>query len=493
MEINFENQNTESEVFNKDFFPTPKEVIERMLNGKDLYDKYILEPSAGSGNIVRYCKEAGAKEVYAYEKMPKLRKMIENECVLLGDDFLKATPEDVSHVDMIVMNPPFSKDEDHILKAWEIAPEGCEIIALCNSSIIVDYWHQSLYNEKQIKLSEIIEENGKTYELGQVFKNAERKTNVYVSVIELHKPYKEGEQEFDSYFSYDENVEDIPTEAGLVTYDFVRDCVNRYVDAVKEYNKVMEQAEKINNLTSLVGNCPIGFGAFWKTEKHYTQITREVFKKTLQKTSWFWLFDKFKLDKYITSGVKEDLNKFIEKQSDVPFTMKNIYRMIEIIIGTHESRMKKVIIEAFDDICSFSADNSTAGEKWKTNSDYMINKRFIIPYMTEYREWDDGKLNLRYDAYRSKIEDVNKALNYIMGYTHESWNTCLSSKINDRRPNYGETFRWNHFKVKGFKKGTMHFEFIDENVWAKFNQEVAKIRGWNLPKTTTKHCKNEFN
>ena len=236
--------------------------------------------------------------------------MIENECVLLGDDFLKAKPEDVSHVDMIVMNPPFSKDEDHILKAWEIAPEGCEIIALCNSSIIVDYWHQSLYNEKQIKLSEIIEENGKTYELGQVFKNAERKTNVYVSVIELHKPYKEGEQEFDSYFSYDENVEDIPTEAGLVTYDFVRDCVNRYVDAVKEYNKVMEKAEKINNLTSLVGNCPIGFGAFWKTENHYTQITREVFKKTLQKTSWFWLFDKFKLDKYITSGVKEDLNKF---------------------------------------------------------------------------------------------------------------------------------------------------------------------------------------
>lgn len=28
----------------------------------------------------------------------------------------------------------------------------------------------------------------------------------------------------------------------------------------------------------------------------------------------------------------------------------------------------------------------------------------------------------------------------------------------------------------------MHFEFLDENVWAKFNIEAAQIRGWQLPK-----------
>ena len=43
--------------------------------------------------------------------------------------------------------------------------------------------------------------------------------------------------------------------------------------------------------------------------------------------------------------------------------------------------------------------------------------------------------------------------------------------------------------IRGYKKGTMHFEFIDEEVWAKFNQTVANIRGWHLPqnvKTKTK-------
>jgi hypothetical protein len=27
----------------------------------------------------------------------------------------------------------------------------------------------------------------------------------------------------------------------------------------------------------------------------------------------------------------------------------------------------------------------------------------------------------------------------------------------------------------------MHLEFLDEEVWYKFNQTVAKVRGWSLP------------
>jgi hypothetical protein len=34
-------------MFNNDFYPTPKEVIETMLQGLDLYGKNVLDPSAG--------------------------------------------------------------------------------------------------------------------------------------------------------------------------------------------------------------------------------------------------------------------------------------------------------------------------------------------------------------------------------------------------------------------------------------------------------------
>ena len=43
---------------------------------------------------------------------------------------------------------------------------------------------------------------------------------------------------------------------------------------------------------------------------------------------------------------------------------------------------------------------------------------------------------------------------------------------------------WGFFRCKAYKKGTMHFEFLDEDVWYKFNYEVAKQRGWALPKKT---------
>lgn len=49
---------------------------------------------------------------------------------------------------------------------------------------------------------------------------------------------------------------------------------------------------------------------------------------------------------------------------------------------------------------------------------------------------------------------------------------------------YGTWFEWAFFRVKGFKKGTMHFEFLDEKVWETFNRAVAKQRGWVLPKKT---------
>lgn len=38
---------------NADFYPTPVEVINTMMLGEDILGKTILEPSAGSGNIVK--------------------------------------------------------------------------------------------------------------------------------------------------------------------------------------------------------------------------------------------------------------------------------------------------------------------------------------------------------------------------------------------------------------------------------------------------------
>lgn len=484
-------------LFNRDFYPTPHEVIEQMLSLSDIRGKIILEPSAGSGNIVDFLQKNGAKKVIACEINTKLQAIIAGKCELIASDFLTVTPDMISHIDMIVMNPPFSAEEAHILHAWEIAPEGCEIISLCNSSLL-----SRNYYERREKIRELIDNNGNRQCLGEVFKTAERQTSVDVSVIRLYKP-RTGEHEFDDFFDMTEDDE--PNTQGIVRYSYVQDIVSKYKDAVELFDTVMEGNNRMNELCNSMGVQPIVFGARKVQDVNsYSSgaITRDVFKKTLQKSLWRHVFNQFGMEKYVTRKVIDDLNRAIELASDMPFTMKNIYRMAQMLVATHEERMKQTLVEAFDYICSLSAENSTAGEKWQTNSDYMINKRFIMPYVTRYDK-DFPRTNWHIDiSYNGtgRINDVMKALCFLTGRdysditdldTFARQNNLLWGQwydwTNIVKDEDGNTIRkWSFFRIRGYKKGTMHFEFVDENVWYKFNQAVASVKGWQLPKQRTK-------
>lgn len=487
-------------IFNKDFYPTPAEVIERMLMGVEIFDKLVLEPSAGSGNIVDALNAQGAREVFACEMNDRLRKTLSGKCTIIGNDFLAVTPDQVSHIDVIVMNPPFSDAERHILHAYDIAPEGCEIISLCNTQTVQYAWKGS---REQVK--ELIAAHGLSERYGEVFSTAERRTDCDISCIHLWKP-KTGEHEFDDYMdSMSIAFDDTGTgTSGIMPYNVIRDTVNRYVEAVKRFDATMDANNEINALTDVFGSCPVIFGARWRDSRRYNDITRETFKKELQKSAWDYVFRQMNMDRYVTKSVREDINRYVERQVHVPFTMHNIYRMLDIIVGTNGERMKRTLVEAFDTICSFSAENSTAGEKWKTNSDYMVNRRFIVPYITEYERWGSYNAYLSIREYHcpavEQIEDIIKALCYVTGTPYDrtcSLRDCVNNSHiewgkwapmgkyvyrKDQEPEYIPGF----FKIRGYKKGTMHFEFLDEDVWAKFNIAVAKIKGWQLPKMRTK-------
>ena len=471
---------------NADFYPTPEDVINTMMLGEDILGKTILEPSAGSGNIVRWLKKNGACEVTACEKDKHLQKLLAGECSLISEDFLSVTSEQVSHVGYIVMNPPFSEGVKHIKHAFEIAPAGCTIIALCNSSNL-----ERRYSSERQELYELVELYGCSEELGSVFDTAERKTDVRVSLIKLYKD-GEAEDEFAGYmFSNEEDSLDRNETEGIVQYNVVRDMVNRYTSAVKLFDETLEAANKINEIAKFSDErfdyIPIRFATV-DTKGSAVNITRQQYKKQLQRYYWRIIFNKLNMEKYATNGLREQINKFIEKQVNVPFTMHNIYQVINMVVQTTGQRMDKALLEAFDLICSFSAENSTAGEKWKTNANYMVNRKFIVPYITDY----DTRYGIRNDYIRLhyggndyKIEDVVKALCYITGTNYDSIQD-LHQFVYDRKLSYGTWYEWAFFRIKGFKKGTMHFEFLNEDVWIKFNQAVAKQRGWVLPKKSKK-------
>lgn len=503
-------------MFNKDFYPTPQSVIEQMMAGVDLLDKKVLEPSAGSGNIVDYLKLYGA-DVTACEINDKLAQIVSSKCRFLKPDFMQVRADEISHLDMIVMNPPFSADERHILHAWEIAPEGCEIISLCNWNTICN---DSYSYRKQLK--KVIDDHGNSQNLGEVFAGAERTTNASIGLVRLFKPRTSEQTEFEGYFDMTEEEE--RQENGIMAYSEVRNIVNRYVGAVRMFNEVVESSERMNQLINPISNgLNIKFGAHYTGRDNiYHSVDRDTFKKQLQKSAWKSVFAKMNMGKYVTQRVISDLNAFIEKQSNVPFTVTNVYKMIEMIAGTHVSRLNSVLVEAFERICGYSHQNSTGGEGWKTNSDYKVNRRFIHPYVCD--SGYNGMVHIRHDRFE-QFDDIVKALCLLTGQKYEdqislysffqlrykiqngegkfltgydNWDSDYERlknrldrfkdkedyKIVDTGQEWGKWGEWGFFRVRGYKKGTMHFEFKDEKVWELFNRKVAEIKGWSLPKQT---------
>ena len=468
-------------LFSSELYPTPPEVIQRMMMGEDYVGKTILEPSAGTGNIVSWLQENGAGKVVACEIDSRLRSIVSEKCDIIGTDFLQVTSEEVSHIDMIVMNPPFSNAHEHILHAWDIAPAGCTIIALCNHDTY-DYYRS---DRKKAQMKQTINENGCYEKLGRVFTHSERTTDVCVGMAKLYKPGT-GENEFEGFFTEEIDPESFtPGVEGLMPYNAVRDIVNRYVMAVSMFDKAMSAADEINALTKDNDCFKIHFGAYGDCGK----VTRDKYKNELQKASWRWIFQKLDMERFVTKSVREKINQLVESQQAVPFTMKNVYRLLDMLVQTHGQRMQTTLCEAFDSICSFSAENSTAGETWKTNSNYMVNRKFIVPCVTEYERYgyvcSPNYVSIRYDGYENQIADLHLALCNLTGTpTPENYAQKFRSAVNDLKLPWGEWGEWGFFRIKGFKKGTMHFEFKDEAVWAKFNQAVASSRGWTIGSTT---------
>jgi hypothetical protein len=186
----------------------------------------------------------------------------------------------------------------------------------------------------------------------------------------------------------------------------------------------------------------------------------------------------------------------------------------------------------FDKLTEHHHDNRFNVEGWKTNSHYLVNKKFILPNMCyQDQRWYKGQSNIQvsYGNYFDLIEDLTKALCYITGDKYEklgslsSWiryrykiitddevfyayhtehrydslaskrkelyEKGIKNEVIDHEPVYGEWFEWAYFRCKAFKKGSMHFEFKDEDLWGKFNQRISKLKGYPLyePKKQTKY------
>jgi hypothetical protein len=270
-------------------------------------------------------------------------------------------------------------------------------------------------------------------------------------------------------------------------------------DAVMAANKqIMATIAPINPNGTISFNCNIhdnyGNGSRYASK----EITRDEFKKHLLRGAWNSLFNELGMQKYVTESVKADINKFIEQQTSVPFTIANIQAMVKIIVGTTGSRMNRVVVEVFDKVTEQYHENRHQKEGWKTNSEYIVNQKFIISAWNLVETDSGGGPRCAYGRNNELMDDLVKAMCYVTGKNYDEkvdttkweWGVEKPAKkflylrwldvFNEIKPKFGEWFTFNQFRVKVYKMKSMHVEFINENEWVKFNQIAASAKGFQL-------------
>lgn len=170
------------------FFPTPKTLIDRMLDLADLEEAhFVLEPSAGKGDILDAIVErlpSIKSNVYAIEANGTLAKILE----LKGynykrEDFLQIEPG-TYRVDRIIMNPPYEKSQDieHVTHALKMLKPSGRLIALISEGPFFrpfkkDVAFRQLLNDMNAYISEPIKE---------AFRNAFKTAGINVRIVAIN-------------------------------------------------------------------------------------------------------------------------------------------------------------------------------------------------------------------------------------------------------------------------------------------------------------------
>ena len=476
-----------------EFYPTPQKLLKEIFAGMDWKDiRTVLEPSAGKGDIVQFLMEYGnvSKTGYRYNKnldIDCIEKDTDLQKVLRGhgyrvvhNDFL--TFHTFKEYDLIVMNPPFSNGDKHLLKAIDMQKEGGSIICILNAETI-----RNPYSLVRKELLQKLE----TYHadisfLTGAFEQAERKTFVEVAVIKVSIPKKEKTSRIFSELKTAYYMDGIKQEENsLCINDFVKATVKQYeleVDAgiqlIREY-----QAMAPSLMSSLKEN-PYAKPLIELKVNGTNNFTINDYVKNVRSKYWNALFQDVRFTGNMTTNLLDSYRKKVDELSEYDFSLYNIYSLQLEMSKNLTEGIEECIIKLFDELSYQYSYSSEYGNNvhyyngWKTNKCWIINKKVILPF---YNAWDYFG-NFRPNSYdvMKKLSDIEKALDYLNGIVSNE--KVLQDRLQAaERANQTKKIPLRYFTVTFYKKGTCHIEFTDLELLKKLNIYGSQKKGWLPP------------
>lgn len=502
---------------NKDFYPTPENLINKMLCDIDFKMIHsILEPSAGKGNIVEAIKKKEKFYSSTYNKVNYDIDCIEADqnlqSILKGknfrvvyNDFL--TYDTMKEYDIIIMNPPFSNGCKHLLKALEMQQRnGGAIVCLLNAETLKN----PCTNDRQYLHRKLTEYNAKVEFIQDAFMDAERKTAVEIALIKVQLPEVKRQSFILDGLQKAQQQREIDTETEstqLIDSNFFKAIVNQYnleveagIKLIKEYYAmkpfILSQfgKDKETGETIQTGGCILQMDIIGNRDKYNNKLSINEYIREVRGKYWKALFENKKFIGQLTNNLQRDFYNKVEELKDYDFSLYNIYQLKIDMQKKVVKGIEDTIMELFEEFSNkYHWYDETSGNihyynGWKTNKAWIINKKVIIPL----KAYDDYYTNrfrpTHYDIVR-KLQDIEKCFNYLDGGLTEAVDLEESLKFAEE---YGETknIQLKYFTVTFYKKGTCHIVFNDDELLKKFNIFGSQHKGWLPPSYGKKSYKD---
>lgn len=502
---------------NKDFYPTPETIINKMLCDIDFrMIQSILEPSAGSGNIVEAIKKKEKFYSSTYNKVNYDIDCIEADqnlqSILKGknfrvvyNDFL--TYDTMKEYDLIIMNPPFSNGCKHLLKALEMQQRnGGAIVCLLNAETLKNPYT----NDRQYLQRKLTEYNAKVEFIQDAFMDAERKTAVEIALVKVQLPEVQRQSFILDGLKKAQQQREIETETEstqLIDSDFFKAIVNQYnleveagIKLIKEYYAMKPfilsefGKDKETGETIQTGGCIIQMDIIGNRDKYNNKLSINEYIREVRGKYWKALFENKKFIGQLTNNLQRDFYNKVEELKDYDFSLYNIYQLKIDMQKKVVKGIEDTIMELFEEFSNkYHWYDETSGNihyynGWKTNKAWIINKKVIIPLKAYDDYYTDRFRPTHYDIVR-KLQDIEKCFNYLDGGLTEAVDLEESLKFAEE---YGETknIQLKYFTVTFYKKGTCHIVFNDDELLKKFNIFGSQHKGWLPPSYGKKSYKD---
>lgn len=473
-------------MFNKNFYPTPQDLISDMWFKIKNKAGRILEPSAGKGDILDYIKSrdygwnATKPKLFAIEIEPELSSILMGKGYnVISDDFLSFNT--YSKYDVIIMNPPFDNGALHLLKALELMKDGGEIVCLLNAETLKNPFS----NDRKRLVDELNKYNAEITYIQNSFKTAERKTAVEVALVYVQimkEPLKT---------SIFENIQFEVSQRHKVDNEKGNDVVkyeaNEIIRLVKDYETEIELFS-----VAFKANEAFNTFAYGRNDSNKIQLAKKydssfennynAFVLDIRQKYWKLALNAKAMSQYITYKVRRNIEETLEKQAEVEFNELNILKIKQVLLQYFNANLENSAFEVFDEITNY-AQNDYSGNVhyytgWKTNKACRINKKVIRPHFSNHSEF---------------IPELEKVLNYFDGFKPYKTADVPYSSMWQGKIDRAGIYEGDYIKVQLFLKGTAHIWFSRVDLLDQLNTFVGRKRNWLPDESTSKTERTKYN